>query len=115
MHARTGKIDPHILEVASSRTSLARRNFKKWASSVGLEYFSPHKFRHGHIHWGRENVMHSNIAITDDIYNNLEANKLGEIVNNLSREKISSADSRDLIRALNEALAILEKGTDDFS
>lgn len=59
--------------------------------------------------------MHSNIAITDDIYNNLEANKLGEIVNNLSREKISSADSRDLIRALNEALAILEKGTDDFS
>lgn len=52
-----------------------------WLLKVGLPYHSPHKFRHGHIHFGLNNAesvadfkavslyaMHSSMEITDQFY-----------------------------------------------
>ena len=72
-------------EAGEHRKNLARRNFRDWLSSVGLPYHSPHKFRHGHIHYGLKrsknvadfkavsmNVMHSSMEITDQFYSVLQ-------------------------------------------
>jgi len=53
-------------------------------NKVGLPYHSPHKFRHGHVHYGQahsktqedykaisQNVMHSTTGITDQFYSNI--------------------------------------------
>lgn len=71
--------------IGKHRVNLARRSFKKWLDRVGLPYHSPHKFRHGHIHYGllrsknvadfkavSMNVMHSTIEITDQFYSVLQ-------------------------------------------
>ncbi|MBI2331334.1 MAG: hypothetical protein HYU84_04080, partial [Chloroflexi bacterium] len=63
------------------RHNLARRDFKRWLTSVDLPYHSPHACRYGHIHYGLKrskniadfkavsmNVMHSSIQITDRVY-----------------------------------------------
>jgi integrase len=75
----TGKIDPSVVSIGEHRSTLARRNIKEWIISNGLPYHSPHKFRHGHIHYGLEhakdiadfkavslNAMHSSMEITDE-------------------------------------------------
>ena len=54
-------------------------------NKVGLPERSPHKFRHGHIHYGQshsktqedykaisQNVMHSTTGITDKFYSNMD-------------------------------------------
>ncbi len=77
----TGQIDTNVVEVGEHRINLARRNFKQWLESKNLPYHSPHKFRHGHIHYGLShakdiadfkavsmNVMHSDIRTTDQFY-----------------------------------------------
>lgn len=74
-----------LQDAGEHRKNLARRNFRDWLSSVGLPYHSPHKFRHGHIHYGLKrskniadfkavsmNVMHSTIDITDQFYSVLQ-------------------------------------------
>ena len=56
-----------------------------WLAKVGLPYHSPHKFRHGHVHYGQahsktqedykaisQNVMHSTTGITDQFYSNVD-------------------------------------------
>ncbi|MFN8414251.1 MAG: hypothetical protein U0Z26_17855 [Anaerolineales bacterium] len=81
----TGKIDPSITEIGEHRINLARRNFKTWLDQEGLPYHSPHKFRHGHIHYGLTrsnniadfkavsmNALHANMEITDQFYSILQ-------------------------------------------
>jgi len=48
----SGKIDPNVVSIVEHRETLARRNIKTWLEYVGLPDHSPHKFRHGHIHYG---------------------------------------------------------------
>lgn len=75
------EFDIHCREIGEHRETLARKNLKAWLEKVGLPYHSPHKFRHGHIHFGVSfsktysdykavslNVMHSSIEITDQFY-----------------------------------------------
>ncbi len=89
-----GKIDANIVLIGEHRDRLARRNIKAWLEDVGLRYHSPHKFRHGHIHYGSAlaktiedykavsmNVMHSSMKITDEFYSNLND---GEVQNRIS-------------------------------
>ena len=81
----TREIDIHDLSPGVHRHNLARRNLNQWLMKVGLPYHSPHKFRHGHIHWAAQhakdwadykavslNVMHSSTVITDQIYSKLK-------------------------------------------
>ena len=80
----SGEIDPECREVNDNRVSLVQKNIKKWLKKVGLPVRSPHKFRHGHVHYGQahsrtqedykavsQNVMHSTTGITDQFYSNM--------------------------------------------
>jgi integrase len=101
----TGEIDPTCVTIGDHREALARRNLKGWLEKVGLPYRSPHKFRHGHIRYGRdhcksiadfkavsENVMHSNMGITDTIYSQMSDNDVRERIDALGRESNSGGD-----------------------
>ncbi len=92
----TGKIDSTVYSVGDHRYNLARKNLKIWLEKVGLPYRSPHKFRHGHIHYGIKNadnmadykavsmnVMHSNMSITDQIYSRMRDEDVHERISNL--------------------------------
>ncbi len=81
----TGEIDPKITDVGLARSNLFRKNLKAWLLKNGLTYHSPHKFRHGHVHYGQahsktqedykavsQNVMHSSTGITDQFYSNMD-------------------------------------------
>ncbi len=94
----TCKIDPNMVSIGEHRDTLARRNIKAWLEGVGLCYHSPHKFRHGHIHYGLEqskdiqdykavsmNVMHSSMKITDEFYSNLNDNEVQKRISSLNK------------------------------
>ena len=64
---------------------LIRTIRNRLAREVELPYRSPHKFRHGHVHYGQahsrtqedykaisQNVMHSTTGITDKFYSNMD-------------------------------------------
>lgn len=78
------KIDPYCITVGAHRETIARRNLRDWLKKAGIQYHSPHKFRHGHIQYGMQNaktiadykavsmnVMHSSMDITDEVYSQL--------------------------------------------
>ena len=80
----TCEIDPFCRKIGEHRESILRKNLSAWLNRIGLKYHSPHKFRHGHIQYGRahaknqadlktisRNVMHSSTQITDQVYSNL--------------------------------------------
>lgn len=80
------------------RVNLARRSFKAWLDRVNLPYHSPHKFRHGHIHYGlmrsknvadfkavSMNVMHSSIEITDQFYSVLHDDEVKNRIGSLGK------------------------------
>jgi len=77
----TWEIDPDIQEIGKNRHIRAAKDLRDWLSRVGLPYHSPHKFRHGHAVYSlknaktiaalkavSQNLMHSNLSITDGIY-----------------------------------------------
>ena len=81
----TGEINSDCVEVGLARSNLFRKNLKAWLEKVGLSYHSPHKFRHGHVHYGQahsktqedykavsQNVMHSSTGVTDQFYSNMD-------------------------------------------
>ena len=98
LHPRTGEIDPKNLDCPPNRKSVATRNLKEWLIKLGLPYHSPHKFRHGHVHYGNEraitqadrkavsmNVMHANVGITDTYYSNHSENDLKNSITQLTK------------------------------
>jgi integrase len=104
----TGKINPGMVSIGEHRVTLARRNLKAWLTKAGLPYHSPHKFRHGHIHYGNThartiedfkavsmNVMHSNMKTTDEFYSNLNDAAVRSRISALGTAKGESS-SRDV-------------------
>ncbi len=92
-------------KVGEHRKNLARRNFRDWLLSVGLPYHSPHKFRHGHIHYGLKhskniadfkavstNVMHSSMRITDEFYSVLNDDELKNRIGSLGGDQPKDDD-----------------------
>ena len=74
-------VDPNIFQVGVNRDHRARLDLKEWMTKVGLPYHSPHKFRHGFAVYAlkkaqdmgdfkaiSQNMMHSNLSVTDGIY-----------------------------------------------
>ena len=79
--AEEGEIIPGAIKAGEYRASIATRDLKQWLTKVGLPYHSPHKFRHGNAVYAlklakdiaalkavSQNLMHSNISITDGVY-----------------------------------------------
>ena len=107
----TGEIDPTNTTCPESRASLATRQLKTWLSSIGIKAYSPHKFRHGHVHYGLErsqtiadykavsmNVMHSNMEITDQFYSVLNENSVQNRIQNLGNKPENSQSEEELFR-----------------
>ena len=101
------------------RASIATRDLKLWLKKVGLPYHSPHKFRHGNavysIKQGKDlptlkaisqNLMHSNISITDGVYGNLADGDIQEQILALGRYDIQNEnnDLQELKKLVNEIL-----------
>jgi len=99
----TGQIDASVIEVGEHRTNLARRNFKQWFEQNHLTYHSPHKFRHGNIHFGLANsqsvsdykavsmnAMHSSMEITDQFYSILQDDELKNKIGGLNKNNRSN-------------------------
>jgi site-specific recombinase XerD len=87
-----------------NRVQALGKRFRKLYSLVGLEYKSPHKFRHGHAVYGllnskdmadykavSTNLMHSNLKTTDEIYAPLAKSEVKNRITNLpSQSKVES-------------------------
>lgn len=118
----TGGIDTSAAQVGKHRITLARRDFQNWLKQENLPYHSPHKFRHGHIHYGLEhakstadykavsmNVMHANMEITDGFYSNLRDDEIQNRISTLGKNG-KAATKDDLISTLEDLLSRLKGG-----
>jgi integrase len=85
----TGELEKDHTLPGEHRHNLARKELRSWLIANSLPYRSPHKFRHGHIHWAASratdwadykavslNVMHTSTSVTDVIYSKLEGNEV---------------------------------------
>lgn len=118
----TGLINPAVVEVGEHRHAKARQNFKEWLKQENLPYHSPHKFRHGHVHYGLDhseniadfkavsmNAMHANMEITDTFYSVLRDDEVKNRISNLSK-KSKPTDREDVIKILENLLSSMKKG-----
>jgi integrase len=113
----TGEIDLTCIKSGDHRETLACKNLKVWLGKVGLKYHSPHKFRHGHIHYAMSlsktiedykavslNVMHSSMEITDQFYSVLNDDQVRNRINQLglngNTSTIETSDRDTLIKEL---------------
>jgi integrase len=108
----SGEFDTNCIKAGDHRGTLATKQLKTWLEKVGLKYHSPHKFRHGHIHYAMEhmktvedfkaislNVMHSSMEITDQFYSVLSDDKVHQRINQLGENSgilPKSPNDRDL-------------------
>jgi hypothetical protein len=93
-----------------------------WQASVKLPYHSPHKFRHGHIHYGTAhaktivdlkavsmNAMHSSMKITDAFYSNLSDAEMQGRIDSLGKDNPQSSANDELLALFREFLAWKKK------
>jgi site-specific recombinase XerC len=93
----TGEIDPYAIS-GGQRHCKARLDLRDWLARVRLPYHSPHKFRHGNAVYSikraetvadlkavSQNLMHSNLSITDGVYGILSADDTRERIERLTR------------------------------
>lgn len=112
----TGLIDPNAVSVGEHRSTLASKNIKAWLELVGLPYHSPHKFRHGHIHYGLAhakdmedfkavslNVMHANMGITDQFYSVLPDDEIGNRISALTKN-VKQDKKQELLNLIEDLL-----------
>ncbi|MBN8581926.1 MAG: site-specific integrase [Anaerolineae bacterium] len=115
-----GTIDQNAFEIGKHRFNLARRDFKAWLEHEKLPYHSPHKFRHGHIHYGLAhaktaadvkavslNVMHGDTQTTDVFYSSFKGDELKNRITSLNKGN-KSEDNQDIISALEDMLKRLK-------
>jgi len=118
----SGEIEPASLKAGDQRHTRARKDLKEWLEKVKLPYHSPHKFRHGHAVYGvkrakdvkafkavSQNLMHSNMSITDGIYGGLSENDVKGQISLLGQEIASGQGNNEkLIPLLEQLLAKLK-------
>lgn len=109
----TGLIDPKVETVGNHRNIRARKDLEDWLGRVGLPYHSPHKFRHGHAVYAlknakdipalkavSQNLMHSNLSITDGVYGILSDMDVRSEIHNLGKGQKDD----DVLRMVRELL-----------
>ena len=118
----TGTFDKSISIVGENRGSRAYKDLKEWLDRVGLPFHSPHKFRHGYAVFGikhfttlaqlialSQNLMHSNISITDGIYGMLSNADKKKLLSNFNPEQ--TIISKDMNQKLDEILTFIKQNT----
>lgn len=111
----TGDLDLTVnaKDVGRYRHVKVRRDLRTWLTRVGLPYHSPHKFRHGHATYSLEransiadlkavsqNLMHSNLKTTDELYAILGDDQVRERILRLGRSSGSNGDVAAMLRTL---------------
>ena len=104
----TRKIDLNYQKKGKYRSDRARKDLKNWLFRIGLEYHSPHKFRHGHAVFGlkqaetfsqykmvSQNLGHASITTTDQIYSILSDGDVKEGLAELSNPSSSKTRERN--------------------
>jgi len=102
-----------VINPSSNLNWLSRRQtladgIKEICQAVGLEYLTPHKFRHGHaIFMGKkckdmrdfkavsQNLMHSSISTTDGIYGRLISDHIFEVYETTGEESTREGITSD--------------------
>ena len=85
----------------------------KWLASIGIPYYSPHKFRHGFAVYALKlaqdmadfkaismNLMHENMRITDGIYAILSEQDVSERISTLGKTSETTDDLAKMLRQL---------------
>ncbi len=98
------------------RASVIGDDLRIICKKAGVEYKSPHKLRHGHIVYARnlvhdmaqlkaisQNVMHSTVLITDQVYGALTDNQVQSVISSLGQTR-PSGSREELILQLIEML-----------
>ena len=120
----TALFDYSVNEIGESRHSRARKDLKDWLARVGLPYHSPHKFRHGNAVYSiklakdmgqfkaiSQNLMHSNLSITDGVYGILSSEDVGNKIKNLGESKQLDLSTNQKIELLTSLLEDLKKNS----
>jgi integrase len=107
---------PHL-----GRGDLVERDLHIACRLAGLPYLSPHKLRHGHVVYAlkqsrtmeqlkaiSQNVMHSSVTITDQVYGNLVNDDVRRIIGGLGNNSTNFpaeklAELLDILKALQPA------------
>jgi site-specific recombinase XerC len=119
----TGNFDSSIVEAGEHRNSRANKDLHDWMDRVGLPYHSPHKFRHGHAVYGltnskeiadlkavSQNLMHSNLGITDGIYGMLSTANVGKRIAGLGKlAEAGQVTQSELLDQLTKLTEMVEK------
>lgn len=116
----TGEIDPSITSSGFHRDVLARRDLRLWLDRVGLKYYSPHVFRHGHAVYSykkavdvadlkaiSQNLMHKDLKITSGTYAIFSELDVRHQITMLGKVK-QNDDNQSLILLLRQLLKQLE-------
>lgn len=120
----TGQLNASATTIGEHRVAIARKNIKAFIEGAGLQYHSPHKFRHGHIHYGvaraktiedfkavSMNALHSSMEITDQFYSNLNDNEMQDRISRLGNRSEQHDVSTENIEALISVLQSLKAET----
>jgi len=121
------------IKPGENRLTALNRRLKILDAAAGLPHKSPHKYRHGYAIYGLQhcqtmaqyhalsrNLMHANIAITDERYVHLEEMERGKLLGQISsgqvhqqnddlQERLAKLDKDDLHRAITVAAGLLAK------
>lgn len=105
----TCKIIPGAVVAGEFRASIATRDLKQWMKKVDLPYHSPHKFRHGNAVYSiklakdiaalkavSQNLMHSNLSITDGVYGILSDNDIQKQIASLGNTDVTGEKKEEL-------------------
>jgi integrase len=102
------------------RVSEVGEDIRQICTRAGIEYKSPHKFRHGHIVYARslakdmddmkaisQNVLHANVVITDQVYAALTGKQSQDKISKLGAQN-KKLDQTELIRLIELLRAQIE-------
>jgi integrase len=116
----TGNVDPTVSKAGRHRGNKAREDIHRWLAKVGLTYRTPHQFRHGHAVYAlklaqdvadlkavSQNLMHSNLSITDGVYGVLTGRDVQDRISTLGEKAIGLGElsKSELKAALEQILA----------
>ena len=115
--AEEGEIIPGAIKAGEYRASIATRDLKQWLDKVGLPFHSPHKFRHGNAVYSlklakdigalkavSQNLMHSNISITDGVYGILSDTDIQKQIASLGNTIVSGEIKEELETLIKELI-----------
>ena len=117
----TGQIDPDFFAIGYHRDTRVRKDLKRWLTRVELPYHSPHKFRHGHAVYAlkqskdvadlkavSQNLMHSNLSVTDGVYGILSTDDIKRRVTALENNNVDAMSKDEVLSQLKSMVAQME-------